>query len=127
MKKLVTLLLVFIVLLQSSTKMAIVAYYQINKDFISSTLCENKAKPMMHCDGKCYLKKKIKAQESNESKLPGFLKQMPEVSLFMSLFELSLPTPKWQLVAMVFANHYSFTYFSTSQGSIFQPPKEFIS
>lgn len=124
MKKLATLLLVLIVLLQCSMKMAIVAYYQINKEFIASTLCENRAKPMLHCDGKCYLKKKIKAQESNESKLAGFLKQMPEVSYFPTPFDLSLPTQSYEVVAISFNSTYSFTYDSTSKSPIFQPPKQ---
>jgi hypothetical protein len=31
-------------------------------------LCENKAKPVMQCKGKCYLKKKIKQAEEKEQK-----------------------------------------------------------
>jgi hypothetical protein len=34
--------------------------YEINKKYIAEVLCENKDKPMMHCNGKCYLKKQLK-------------------------------------------------------------------
>ena len=36
------------------------ADYVINYKHISQDLCENKDKPWMHCNGKCYLKKEIK-------------------------------------------------------------------
>ena len=42
--------------------------YNTNKTYIASTFCENKAKPMMHCDGKCYLKKQLKKADSDASK-----------------------------------------------------------
>lgn len=35
-------------------------HYQLNKKFIAEKLCENKAKPKMHCNGKCHLKKTLK-------------------------------------------------------------------
>ena len=42
--------------------------YAVNKNFIASALCENKDKPMMHCDGKCHLAKEIKKTAKEESK-----------------------------------------------------------
>lgn len=33
--------------------------YALNYHYISTVLCENKDKPAMKCNGKCYLKKKI--------------------------------------------------------------------
>lgn len=33
--------------------------YQLRKDYIIATLCENRARPQLHCDGKCYLAKRI--------------------------------------------------------------------
>jgi len=30
----------------------IIAYYQVNKDYIAHVLCENRAKPELYCDGK---------------------------------------------------------------------------
>lgn len=44
----------------------IYAGYELNKAYIASTLCENKAKPQMHCKGKCYLSNKIKQEEQKE-------------------------------------------------------------
>lgn len=40
--------------------------YMVNYDYIVNTLCENKDKPEMHCNGKCHLSKELaNAAESN--------------------------------------------------------------
>jgi hypothetical protein len=49
--------------------------YQANYKFISEFLCENKDKPQMHCNGKCYLAKALK---SNEEKSSGHQKLIPK-------------------------------------------------
>lgn len=33
--------------------------YVVNYEYISKVLCENKDKPVMHCNGKCYLMKEL--------------------------------------------------------------------
>lgn len=45
-----------------------IAYYQINKAYITRVLCENRDKPQMHCNGKCYLAKKLKEQQDKQDK-----------------------------------------------------------
>jgi hypothetical protein len=51
--------------------------FELNKDFIVSSLCINKKVPGSCCEGKCYLKKKLAKQENGESTnreniTPGF-------------------------------------------------------
>ena len=36
--------------------------YLINYDYIANELCENKDKPLLGCNGKCYLEKQVKKQ-----------------------------------------------------------------
>jgi hypothetical protein len=40
--------------------------YQINKAEITRKYCENKAKPMLHCNGKCYLAKQLAKEQAKE-------------------------------------------------------------
>lgn len=40
--------------------------YNINKEYIVSILCENRNKPELACNGKCYLNKKIKKSQKSE-------------------------------------------------------------
>ena len=44
--------------------------YKLNKDYIANFLCINKAKPKMHCDGKCYLKTKLKKASNEQQDSP---------------------------------------------------------
>jgi len=40
--------------------------YELNKESIAANYCENKARPAMHCNGKCHLSKQLaKAAESS--------------------------------------------------------------
>ena len=41
--------------------------YVVNYEYISKELCENKAKPELHCNGKCHLMKELaKASEAEK-------------------------------------------------------------
>jgi len=40
--------------------------YVLNQDYIAEVLCINRDKPMLNCDGKCYLAKMIKEQQEEE-------------------------------------------------------------
>lgn len=44
------------------------AGFELNKKYIAETLCVNKSRPWLHCNGHCYFMKKIKQAEENEKK-----------------------------------------------------------
>ncbi|MBB6003570.1 hypothetical protein [Arcicella rosea] len=67
------------------SRMGIVVYFQANKAYIAKVLCVNKNKSSLHCNGKCYLAKKLKATEEREQKQTAErLEKMPEIQLFCS-------------------------------------------
>jgi hypothetical protein len=43
------------------------AGFELNKDYIATKLCENRNKPQLHCNGKCYFMKKIKQAEEKQN------------------------------------------------------------
>lgn len=43
------------------------AEYAVNYDYIVNTLCVNKSKPEIHCNGKCYLSKQLAKTGDSES------------------------------------------------------------
>lgn len=55
--------------------------YQVNKAYITSTFCINKNHPELHCDGKCFLSRKLKEldqktknnQENLKKSVDGFI------------------------------------------------------
>lgn len=64
-----------------------IAYYQINKEYITRVLCENRDKPQLNCNGQCYLAKKLKAQEEQKDKQTGdFVQNLPVLNLFSTSF-----------------------------------------
>ena len=41
--------------------------YSLNRNYIASSLCENKSKAEMHCAGKCYLNKQLEKSNENQN------------------------------------------------------------
>ncbi|MDJ1506173.1 hypothetical protein [Xanthocytophaga agilis] len=68
MRKIVTALLLFSLLLQTFSRAGIYLSFKVNQDYIARVLCINKAKPQLNCNGKCYLAKKLKQAEEQEQK-----------------------------------------------------------
>lgn len=48
------------------SRLFVYAGFELNRNYIASALCENRDKPEMHCNGKCYLLKKLKQAEEKE-------------------------------------------------------------
>lgn len=46
------------------------AEYVVNYDYIVENLCENKDKPFLNCDGKCYLAKQLAKESEGDDKNP---------------------------------------------------------
>lgn len=58
--------LIFMMLGANFSRFFIYAGFELNRNYIASTLCENRDKPQLHCNGKCYLMKKLKQAEEKE-------------------------------------------------------------
>jgi hypothetical protein len=69
-RSLIAYLLIVTMLVANSTRFIIYAGFKLNQGYISSVLCENRDKPVLKCNGKCYLTKKLKQAEEKEKK-PG--------------------------------------------------------
>ena len=64
-KKTITYLLIWAVTMQTINRyMMVVDYYVNNTSYIK--YCVNKNKPLLHCNGKCFLMKKLRQLESKE-------------------------------------------------------------
>ncbi|XZF13150.1 hypothetical protein ACTHGU_15290 [Chitinophagaceae bacterium MMS25-I14] len=56
---------------QCVVKLGIIAWYEWNKNYVATVLCENKDKPQMHCCGKCYLRKQLNKADDGTEKNQG--------------------------------------------------------
>lgn len=60
--------LLTMMLLTQFSRVFIYAGFELNQQYIASTLCENRDKPEMHCNGKCYLTNKLRQAEEKEKR-----------------------------------------------------------
>ena len=82
MNRIIALLLFMAMQIPLMNQWSAVAYYRVNRDFIAKNLCVNRDKPMLNCNGQCYLSKQLKAAEDKEQKSNSErLNKMPEVVL----------------------------------------------
>lgn len=92
MKRLIAFTLVLLIVAQAFSKWMVVFSYNLNKTFITQNFCENKNKPLLKCEGKCQLAKKL-ASDEKENGTPAsltknvfsevlFLEQLPDLFAF---------------------------------------------
>ena len=67
MKIFATIFLTFTIFIQTFSTFIIQADFYVNQSYIAKNFCVNKDKPMMHCNGKCYLSKKLKQQDQGQT------------------------------------------------------------
>ena len=100
MKRFFSLFMVCCMLGQATVRTAWVLHYQLNRSLYVRH-CENKNKPSMKCDGKCYLKKKMMGTAGNDARKTP---QMPESfrdGKDLQLFAEQLPV--WPFLQTVMA------------------------
>lgn len=122
MARLLAFFLAALMLLQTFGREVMVVDYQVNKARVIELFCINKARPQLHCNGKCHLAKQLRKAADAESKAPAaggakvkyevvvpflFRVVAPRVSQFQPL--------RYALAALV---HYAFGPMQ----SIFHPP-----
>lgn len=106
------------------SKFFVYAGFGLNQKYIAETLCINKSRPWLHCNGRCYFMKKIKQAEDDDRKQEAknnltrlevtFLEQ-PYSIAFIEPALLTTHTPK--------ARCYNYRYISKYISTIFRPPK----
>jgi hypothetical protein len=116
----IAILLASAFLLQSAGKLLVLANYEINKEYIAKTLCVNKAKPKMHCNGKCHLKKQLEKQEKKENTPANNLKTKIDIQLFSESRSFIESKKTFEIVQH--HSHYLFPLYDSPLASIFHPP-----
>jgi hypothetical protein len=65
-RQFIAYLLIVTVVSANFSRLFIFAGFELNKNYIATHLCENRDKPWLHCNGKCYFMKKIKQAREKE-------------------------------------------------------------
>jgi len=68
LKRYLSIFLLLVMISGNFSRFFIYAGFEINRTYIAQALCENRDKPELHCNGKCFVKKKLKEAEEKEKK-----------------------------------------------------------
>ncbi len=124
MKSALVYILLIATLLPTVSPWGTIAYYQVNKDYIARVLCENRDKPQLHCDGKCYLAKQLKAQQDKQDKeTTERVQNTPALQLFC---QMNLPfqfRSSWTALPTVEFSAYNFPSYAAPVSGPFHPPQ----
>jgi hypothetical protein len=121
LKALFAYFFISLVLLQSFSREVLLVDFTLNQSVITARYCVNKAKPMLHCDGKCYFAKKARQQEERENKSAGPVKERLE--MLPAAFATWQPQPARPATmaspcyAALVPGHYT-----APLGAVFRPP-----
>ena len=120
MKKIVFIILIALIL----KPILPVVDYIVNYEYISKVLCVNKAKPIMHCNGKCHLMKELaKAAETENPKSSDKKQNTPiqEVLFFKEIKSFSIVSFSFSTENKINSSYLElYSYLNTN--SVFHPP-----
>jgi hypothetical protein len=78
MRKASAYILAMVILTQTFYNLGVIGYWYADHSYIVQYLCENRDKPEMKCDGKCYLRKKMAPEtpvnSTSNQKMPELVK-----------------------------------------------------
>jgi hypothetical protein len=121
LRKAIAILLLFSVMVRPFTQACYLIDYQLRKDFIAKALCVNKQKPQLNCNGKCYLAKRLKATEEQESKAQHNIFDKYEIPV-MICEAAALNFHSWGFGHVSALDSYSNHYCGLYSLHIFHPP-----
>ena len=120
MQKFTAILLLFTLLSSNFSRFFVYTGFKINKNYILTSLCENRNKPQLHCNGNCFLMKKIKQADKKEKADKQNSKKNNSQEAFIHT-QTALITPFVKCIEPIFTNP-TFTY-PTKSNTFFQPPQ----
>lgn len=71
LKNFVAIFLLLMFFCQSFNKVVVYAVFYANQHYIEQTLCVNRNKPWMHCNGHCQLNKKLATDDKQDAQHPA--------------------------------------------------------
>jgi hypothetical protein len=121
LKALFSYFFISLVLLQSFSREVLLVDFALNQSVITARYCLNKARPALHCDGKCYFAKKARQQEERENKSAGPVKERLE--MLPAAFGAWQPQPA-QPVALATTRYAALVpgHYTAPLGAVFRPP-----
>ncbi|OIN59070.1 hypothetical protein [Arsenicibacter rosenii] len=100
--------------------------FELRKAYIVSNFCENKNRPELHCDGKCYLAKRLRAAQEREeqSKTEEVVNRLLKAVYYQDIV-LRYVASTAPLTTFINQHVLTFLYIVTRPGylsGVFRPP-----
>ncbi len=119
-RRVISLFLLIAVLSANFSRLYVYASFGLNQKYIAANLCENRGKPWLHCNGKCYLMKKVKQAEEKEKND----ERQTQKSLFQESFFVASAEIKFHAALLqVILTPYHSNFQTPNIGAIFRPPQ----
>ena len=120
LQRITAYLLIISLITVNFSRLFIYAGFELNKTYIATTLCENRDKPQLHCNGKCYFMKKIKQAGEKEKSA----ERQAQKNLFQEVFYTAVANNVfYSQLLRVINTPYHYSVLSISPDSPYQPPK----
>lgn len=125
MRKLLLFSWLFAVLLPTFSQWGTIAYFQLNKEYIARVLCENRDRPELHCDGKCYLAQRLKTQqEKQDQQTTERVQNTPVLQLYTQPFIQFDFQPLRTVLRTKTAFLYHLLIYSAPLADLLHPPRQ---
>ena len=121
LRNITTAYILVICLVKAMALPFIVLQYNVNKNYIATNLCENRARPEMQCHGSCHLKKQL----SNSLETPQSQNTKAGVMVSSVDFCESTELPDFNYTAVIRSKinlHQDNSFAPGFPSSVFHPP-----
>lgn len=123
MTRLLAYFLTALLLLQAFGRELLVLNFAVNQGAIAAKYCVNKARPRLHCDGKCYLARQLRHAENGPAKAPaGALAKVKFEVVAPSRLRLTPPVWAGRAAALRYAPLVARPDAAAPLRGIFHPP-----
>jgi hypothetical protein len=120
LKQLTAWLLIFSVFTVNYSRLFVYAGFKLNQNYIASKLCENRNRPWMHCNGKCYLMRKIKQAEDKQNNAE---RESQKNLLQGAYFETKTPAKFFTRIIQIIIIPDRLIVLPPGHNAIFRPPQ----
>ena len=122
MRRCIAAILLTLMTFQVMYQGIVLSSYFANKAYIAAVLCENKDKPQLECEGKCYLKKQLSKADAPDSNATGLTLKL-ETSPFTAPLFTSQKAVAAALVQAEYGAFQESSYRYSYHPACFHPPQ----
>jgi hypothetical protein len=120
LQRITAYLLIISLVTVNFSRFFIYAGFELNRNYIATKLCENRNRPWLHCDGKCYFAKKIKQAEDKQASD----ERQSQKSLFQEVYVISSTDIKFHSsLLQIIVTPYDCILPVDRVGAVFRPPQ----